>query len=101
MSDVFNRGDLSRRELLVSSALAAAAVSMPRPAWALSNSPALAQSPKGIVTSPHELATQAGLEFLRKGGNAIEAVIRTLSGVGQAAASPASVRSTRSIRACI
>jgi gamma-glutamyltranspeptidase/glutathione hydrolase len=81
----------------------------------------LARSNKGMVTSPHDLATHVGLDVLQKGGNAIEAVIatcatlavtyphfcglggdafmiisdrrgnvRTLSGVGQAAADPPS-----------
>ncbi|WP_254599909.1 gamma-glutamyltransferase family protein [Cupriavidus gilardii] len=81
----------------------------------------LARSRAGMVTSPHALASEAGLEVLRAGGNAIEAAIaigatlsvtyphftglggdafwviadeagevRTLSGIGQAAAaSPA------------
>ena len=35
----------------------------------------LARSARGIVTSPHELATQAGLKVLQSGGNAIEAAI--------------------------
>jgi gamma-glutamyltranspeptidase/glutathione hydrolase len=35
----------------------------------------LAQSQKGMVTSPHELATRAGLKVLQAGGNAIEATI--------------------------
>lgn len=79
--------------------------------------PRLAQSSRGMVTSPHELASEAGREVLRAGGNAIEAAIavgavlsvtyphftglggdafmvisdragnvRTLSGIGQAAA---------------
>lgn len=79
--------------------------------------PRLAQSSRGMVTSPHELASEAGLEVLRNGGNALEAAIaigavlsvtyphftglggdafmvisdrdgnvRTLSGIGQAAA---------------
>lgn len=77
----------------------------------------LARSTRGMVTSPHELASRAGLEVLQSGGNAIEAAIaigavlsvtyphftglggdaflvisdrhgdvRTLSGIGQAAA---------------
>nr|WP_217424714.1 gamma-glutamyltransferase [Pandoraea morbifera] len=37
--------------------------------------PRLAQSTRGMVTSPHELASEAGLEVLRAGGNAIEAAI--------------------------
>ncbi|MDX5445872.1 MAG: gamma-glutamyltransferase family protein [Zoogloeaceae bacterium] len=36
---------------------------------------ALARSQEGIVTSPHTLATEAGLAVLRDGGNAIEAAI--------------------------
>ena len=113
------RSGFSRRELLVTSAFAAVAAAIPGPVRALSNTGALAQSTKGMVTSPHDLATQAGLEVLRKGGNAIEAAIaigatlcvtyphftglggdafmimsdrkgniRTLSGIGQAAANP-------------
>ncbi|MBN3764326.1 gamma-glutamyltransferase [Burkholderia sp. Ac-20365] len=35
----------------------------------------LAKSPHGMVTSPHELASEAGLDVLRAGGNAIEAAI--------------------------
>jgi gamma-glutamyltranspeptidase len=31
--------------------------------------------PRGMVTSPHVLASEAGLEILRQGGNAIEAAI--------------------------
>jgi gamma-glutamyltranspeptidase len=34
-----------------------------------------AKSKKGMVTSPHELATRAGLQVLQTGGNAIEAAI--------------------------
>ncbi|WP_425495322.1 gamma-glutamyltransferase family protein [Pandoraea captiosa] len=83
------------------------------------NDPRLARSTRGMVTSPHALASEAGLEVLRAGGNAIEAAIaigavlsvtyphftglggdafmvisdrdgnvRTLSGIGQAAAQP-------------
>jgi gamma-glutamyltranspeptidase len=37
--------------------------------------PGLAHSSKGLVTSPHEAATQEGLKVLRAGGNAIEAAI--------------------------
>lgn len=89
----------------------------------------LAQSTRGMVTSPHELASEAGLEVLRAGGNAIEAAIaigavlsvtyphftglggdafmvisdregnvRTLSGIGQAAAQPPQYGSTIPVR---
>jgi gamma-glutamyltranspeptidase len=37
--------------------------------------PVLAKSNKGMVTSPHTLATEAGLKVLREGGNAIEAAV--------------------------
>lgn len=36
---------------------------------------ALARSRIGMVTSPHELASQAGLDVLKSGGNAVEAAI--------------------------
>lgn len=36
-------------------------------------------SPKGIVTTPHYLASQAALEILQQGGNAIEAAITAAS----------------------
>lgn len=35
----------------------------------------LAASAKGVVTAPHYLATQAGVEVLQEGGNAIEAAL--------------------------
>lgn len=35
----------------------------------------LARSKQGMVTSPHDLASRAGLEVLAAGGNAIEAAI--------------------------
>lgn len=83
----------------------------------IGETPRLARSTRGMVTSPHALASEAGREVLRAGGNAIEAAIaigavlsvtyphftglggdafmvisdragnvRTLSGIGQAAA---------------
>lgn len=33
------------------------------------------KSPRGMVTAPHHLASQAGLAVLRDGGNAVEAVV--------------------------
>lgn len=39
----------------------------------------LAMSKKGMVTSPHELSTRAGLDVLKSGGNAIEAAIAIAS----------------------
>lgn len=39
----------------------------------------LATSSKGMVTSPHELATNAGLDVLKSGGNALEAAIAIAS----------------------
>lgn len=35
------------------------------------------QSARGMVTSPHHLASQSGLEVLKKGGTALEAVVAT------------------------
>lgn len=35
------------------------------------------RSTRGMVTSPHHLASQAGLEVLKEGGSAIEAVVAT------------------------
>ena len=95
----------------------AAPVARTKPGTHTNDGPRLAQSSRGMVTSPHELASEAGLEVLRNGGNAIEAAIaigavlsvtyphftglggdafmvisdrdgkvRTLSGIGQAAA---------------
>ncbi len=32
---------------------------------------------RGMVTSPHHLASEAGLRVLREGGNALEAVVAT------------------------
>ncbi len=37
------------------------------------------QSPRGMVTSPHHLASQAGLAVLRDGGNAVEAMVAMAS----------------------
>ena len=43
---------------------------------------ASAQSRTGMVTSPHALATQAGVDVLSGGGNAIEAAIATVACLG-------------------
>lgn len=69
--------DASRRALLLTSASALGATMMPSRLFAEANAPrgALARSRQGMVTSPHELASEAGREVLRAGGNAIEAAI--------------------------
>ena len=36
-------------------------------------------APHGMVTSPHALASQAGLDVLRKGGSAVDAAIAVTS----------------------
>jgi gamma-glutamyltranspeptidase/glutathione hydrolase len=43
------------------------------------NLKASVQSAKGMVTSPHTLATQCGVDVLARGGNAIEAAIATVA----------------------
>lgn len=66
----------SRRDLLTKLAATAGAVALGHTtplAWAGQSAPA--RSSKGMVTSPHTLATEAGLRVLRDGGNAIEAAI--------------------------
>lgn len=92
-SSMTGDGGTTRRDFLMSTAAlagsavlpvataataeAATAASAPAAsaASATRGDPRLAQSTRGMVTSPHELASEAGLEVLRAGGNAIEAAI--------------------------
>jgi gamma-glutamyltranspeptidase/glutathione hydrolase len=68
--------EMKRREFIATSgALALGGLASVVSAKEESRSKLLAQSHKGMVTSPHELATQAGLKVLESGGNAIEAAI--------------------------
>ena len=46
-------------------------------------------SPRGMVTAPHHLASQAGLAVLRDGGNAVEAMVAMASTIAVAAVSRA------------
>ncbi|WP_342151510.1 gamma-glutamyltransferase family protein [Methylorubrum sp. SB2] len=64
----------SRRALLLTSAAALGASTMPTRPFAETRG-GLARSREGMVTSPHELASEAGRAVLRAGGNAIEAAI--------------------------
>jgi len=38
-------------------------------------------APRGMVTAPHHLASQAGLAVLRDGGNAVEAMVAMDAGM--------------------
>jgi gamma-glutamyltranspeptidase/glutathione hydrolase len=77
MNDGLPEAAFSRREFLIASgALAGAAL---LPLGTAGNSYAapgkLAHSTRGMVTSPHSLASEAGLEVLKRGGTAVEALI--------------------------
>jgi len=65
---------LSRRDFLVQTALVTSALTLAPSSFAFAK-PELATSRKGMVTSPHTLATEAGLKVLEAGGNAAEAAI--------------------------
>lgn len=68
--------NMNRRDFLtVSGAIALGSVSPLSMAADVQPKNKLATSSKGMVTSPHELATNAGLDVLKSGGNAIEAAI--------------------------
>lgn len=68
--------NMNRRDFLATSG-AIALGSMAPLSMALETKPKnmLATSSKGMVTSPHELSTKAGLDVLKSGGNALEAAI--------------------------
>ncbi len=68
--------EMTRRNFLTASSAMALGSVTGLPMAREQNIPAgLATSNRGMVTSPHELATQAGQKVLRDGGNAIEAAI--------------------------
>src|SRR6266852_3616702 len=67
---------MSRRRFVQGAGMVAISPSIPGAARAQGTPKGnLATSTQGMVTSPHELATQAGLAVLKSGGNAIEAAI--------------------------
>lgn len=68
--------EMQRREFIaVSGALTLGGLGSLPSAVEAGPAPLLAKSARGMVTSPHELATQAGRHVLQSGGNAIEAAI--------------------------
>lgn len=77
--DTSSSSRLSRRSILLGGAAFAGVAALPpsvrAQAAAAVPSNKLARSSAGMVTSPHELASRAGLEVLQAGGNAIEAAI--------------------------
>lgn len=74
MKAVGNGLNLARRNFIYGAGALALGTIAP-PLAAAQADRQLATSSKGVVTSPHELATSAGLEMLKSGGNAIEAAI--------------------------
>ncbi len=75
-----NFHDMTRRDFLsASGAMALSSIAPMSMALEAKPKSVLATSTKGMVTSPHELATNAGLEVLKSGGNAIEAAIAIAS----------------------
>jgi gamma-glutamyltranspeptidase len=72
--------DMTRRDFLsASGAMALGSLAPMSLAQDAKPKSILATSTKGMVTSPHELATKAGLDVLKSGGNAIEAAIAIAS----------------------
>jgi gamma-glutamyltranspeptidase/glutathione hydrolase len=68
------RYQISRRAFLAGLAATSGALALDSKSFAFARTP-LATSTKGMVTSPHTLASEAGLKVLRDGGNAMEAAI--------------------------
>ena len=67
---------LDRREFLLASGALAGASLLPLGMNSAFAAPGkLAHSTRGMVTSPHSLASEAGLEVLKRGGTAVEALI--------------------------
>ncbi|AKM32268.1 hypothetical protein AB870_22405 [Pandoraea faecigallinarum] len=77
-----NRNSLHARAALMAGVLFCAMARAEAPTGAYCDTPAQCANPMathGMVTSSNYLATQAGLDVLRRGGNAVDAAIAVAS----------------------